>query len=900
MKTLSIWLLLCVAVCAQSEPPTENIQVKRYTRFGGLNTADVYPAEGEAVTAHNVDLSRGKVGTVSKRYGFDKVDSLTAVSRIVYLKALQFDDGTKYMMVIGRDPDTGLGLVYVSNEGSVNFEQDSLTEIYSRFPVTGEVSVSKLRNQFYVTNGVGRGVVIAFVQSAFVVRPYPMVAPGEPLIVPIDTGSAGTHSATLYAMKGTVRYVFKLSRGLAATPYADISYISAPIKLDNDRVYMTGFQWMPLDTGNVDDSTVLWGYRTKTDVGNLDAGDYAYYTGKTLAAADENTLGGLIWIDSLPDAQLSSTDSVLLIEENYTGFDENTPAGFNRRYGAPGYVGRVNWEEGDSSATQPGQNYGPYFGWLNTSGGTGAKSDSVSDETRVAQGVVYACGFMDTLTWVPSDTGRSFVIERDQDTLVLSYTMSLPQPPTMFGDIAINLYRAPLHTVTHETAENCGTGYWGAFPGDVIVRFSRLFCSEAELLTLIDTLGSPIEVRYNDGSWRAKTVIDSIYVGEFKLVAQISDGSDTYTDSLRYDSIYTHPPYRETTVPPFMTSTFAYNSRLYGAYGSDLFRSDEQNVAQWELFEFVQVDPGFDEITAAWPGQFALQVKKALSSYGVDEVSFVDAEIVGRWGCLSPRSVALTPAGPIYLSERGVVLERDGQYLERTIVPGDISKKLLNFKDKATLDLKNSSGLWLREEKQYWLCVGDTTLVWDWEATRGLGKDIWTTSSLIFEGGTFYDAEDEYAIVPGRTLYFWRDNDANIYEYGDGITYPEYDYDTTTGGSGYKPILIEYETGPLLWGVEAGQVKGVAGLFSFDGAEADSLETFWFNMYDENGTLTLASGFTKLYRRYIRSEYTADPALYYQIKFYSVSNAFAALASATTLEAFELYYIPKAERIQFD
>ena len=884
MRVLLFILLLAGSLAAQEG----DVQVERLTRFGGLNTIDIQPKKGQATIAHEVDLSRGKVGTIAKRYGFDKVDSLTAIDGIVHLEALQFDDGSKYMMVIGKDPDSGWGRIYVSNEGSDNFEQDSLTEIYTRFPVTGDISVSKLRDQFYVTSGVGRGVVIGYIAHAFVVRPFPLMAPGEPLIVPIDTGATSSGG---FMVDGIVRYVYVLGRGLVTPTYADISYISAPVKLNNQRIYMTAFQWMPTDTGSSKDSTVIRVYRTKGDVGALDPGDYAYFTGFLIVGDDAATFSADVLIDSLPDGSLSSTDSVVLIEENFSGFDENTPANFDRRYGAPGYVGRVEWVEADTSLTQPGQKIGVHWGWL---------FDTTRVAAKAAQGVAYACSFIDTLTRVQSDTGRSFFIIHDQDTLVLSYTLSLPRPPEIFDDIAINLYRAPIEVVTHQTADECGLATWDWDPHRTAVK--RFFCSDEELDSLFLVFGPPSDITYQPGSYKSKTVVDTVFTGEYKLVAQISDTSTQYVDSLRFDSLSTHPPYRETLVPAFMYPTFSYNGRLYGADGSNLHRSDHDNPASWGLFKFVQVDPGFDQIVAAWPGQFALRVLKALSNYGVSSLEFVQSEIVGRWGCIAAKSVALSPAGPIYLSDAGVVLERDGEFLERTIVPGIISNTLINFNDMDPLVRKDARGMWLSREQQYWLSIGDTTYIWDWQATKQLGENAWTTSSITFAGGTLYDTDDEFAVVPGRTFYFWREGDNRIFQYGQDITFPEDDFDSEDAGGGdYLPIVPVYRMSPLLWGSERSQITGYGLLVNFDGAVADSNETVSIVAYNESGSQLAVENITKLYRRFIKARASAPvtPALFYQIEIRGFSLSAVALHSGTAIEAIDIYFKPNNERIDY-
>jgi len=904
MRVLLLFILLLAGGVYAQEAP--DIQLLRIEKFLGLNTADVRPPEGAAVVAHNVDLSRNKVGTVAKRYGFDKIDSLTSIDGIVLLEALQFNDGSKYMMVIGKDPDSGWGRIYVSNEGSENFEQDSLTLLYSRVVITGVWSVAKLRDQFYVTTSEGRGIIIGKNANGFYARPFPVLAPGEPLIVPFDT-IAGENNA--YKLNGTYRYAFKLNRPSNPT-YDGFSYISPPIKVDNGRVYLRDFQWMSADTGDTRDTTTVAIFRTRGDVGAIDASDSAFFvpslygehTGVYPDGAD--SLANWVVIDSMPDIYLSAATTTPLIDDDLTGFDENTPADFTRRYGAPGYITRTAWVAGDTAAD--GSPHGVYGGWPSPEG------------VLLAQGVAYACTYIDTLSGQESPLGAAHIIERDQSDTVMSYTLSIPRPSTGVSGIAVNLYRAAVR-VTQNEINGCGIAIWnfGEKPdswGGIIERLGEIkqnFCGD-ELKALISDYGVPSTVImdpvlsvegfhpvFNTVNWRDLIITDTVYVEQYKLVEQISDTSTTYTDTLRYDSLSTHRPYQENHVPPFLKSTFAFNARLYGVDGNNLYRSNVSDPDSWGLFDFIEVNPGFDQLTVAWPGQYAIRAMKALSNYNIDWRIFVEPEIVGHWGCIAPKSFALSPAGPIYLSDAGVVLERGGEYLEREVVPGIISNTLSNFNDMDPLTRKDARGAWLPREQQYWLCVNDTTFIWDWQATKRLGENVWTTSSITFAGGTLYDTDDEFAVVPGRSFYFWKEDDNRIYRYGQGITKEEYDYDYKGTDTAYDHIVMTYTTGPLLWNREKSQIRGFGLLTDYDGGR--QAEILYVNPLNESGAaLAGAVGFHTLSARFIKQRTVVTPALYYQIEIKSSTLTPFALTTGLAIEALDVYYIPNAERIPFN
>lgn len=923
MRWFLVILVLATGMLYAQEEPENAVKLQRLTGYTGLNTVDLHPQPTEALVAHNVDLSRSGVGSIAKRYGFEKVDSLTAIDSINYLYALQFDNGTKYMMVIGADPDSGWGRIYVSNEGSENFEQDSLTEIYSRFPITGDIYVAKLRDDFYVTNGVARGVVIGRIGQSWSVRPFPMIAPGEPLLVPI---AASSDTAT-YRLDGTYRYVFRVGRRDAfPSPFDDWdavdstgpnSIYSDPIKVNDGKVYMTNFQWMGADslTGATDSLCLVAIFRTKGDFGTVDASDYAYYLGSWIMKGSDAELAAAVKIDSIPDASLSATDSVKLWDEQLIGFDENSGA-MNRRYGAPALLSRDSWAAADTMYT--GDKIGPYFGWPDPEG------------TAQAQGVGYLCTYIDTVTAIESRAGAPYIIIRDQSDTVRSYTLSLPLPPSSIGDIGINLYRAPLRVLTHSYTKewkeqtgcfNVTVWFWFYIynadrTDSTLFRGSNSgsFCSETSfnlwLMNIQAGTPYPVDVGPRVYQWvdryKDVRVVDTVYVEQYRLVDQIFDTATIYVDSLRQDSLASHAPLEDNTVPPFLNATFAYNGRLYGADGSRVYRSEGSDVGSWGLFDAVDVNPGYDEITAGWPGQFALRWTMAFSNYNIVASSFLDAEIVGRWGCIAPKSLSLTPVGPIYLGANGVVLETDGQYLERTIVPGIISEKLQNFAYKDALELKNAVGMWLPREKQYWLNIGDTTFVWDLRASERLKTDVWTTSSVDFAGGTLYDTTGNFEVVPGRTLYFWRNGDTRIYRYGSTITDTAYagaitvlskevDYDVDSGGWQYIPIL--YRTGPLLWNAEQSQIRKIGLLANFDGTIADSAEALGVRLVNERQVILDTLPFLKLYNRYIRSETAISPALYYYVDMFSYNLGSVALYSGTGIEALDVWYIENAEEI---
>lgn len=893
MIRLSLAFILCFTLAVQAQ--TQDIQTLRLIGFTGLNTIDIFPKPAEAVIAHNVDLSRSKVGAPAKRYGFNKIDSLTTIDSINFMAGIQWDDGSKYMLVVGADPDSGWGRVYISNQGSTELEVDSLTEIYTRYPISGDLSLSKLRDRYYLTNSTGRGVVISRISSdttGFSVRPFPMLAPGEPLIVPI----AAETDTTTYSLDGTYCYIFKWERGIY-NPFnggdtTPISLYSDKVKVSHGRVYMTDFTYMPDDTASSNDTISISIYRSRGDVGAIDPSDYAWPVGVFYAATD-TAISRAVFIDTLPDDSLDG-DSVQILDEKIVGFDENADTSFmDRRYGAPGYVTRA----GDADSN------GVYWGWPTPEGVAGS------------QGVSYAVAFIDTLTSIESRLGGGFAIIRDPSDTIKSYTISLPRPPTTLGSVAINLYRAAIRTIAH-VRSICGTAKWDVSTRtDGGITFTKTlvlsFCGD-ELTDLIAIYGTPTSVSilqtWTEGNttftgprpvsdWHVLLTTDTVYLDQYKLVAQIADTSTTYADSLSYDSLYGHRPYQVNNVPPFMTSTFAYNGRLYGADGNNLYRSDAGDADSWGLFDFVEVDPGADLITAAWPGQFALAIAKQFSRYGVSEKEFVESEIVGRWGCIAPKSFALTPAGPIYLSASGVVLETDGQYLERTIVPGIISDKIPHILLKDILELKDARGGWLPREEQYWLNIGDTTWVWDWKATKRLGENVWTTSSVDFAGMTTYDPTANYENVAGRSMYFWRSGDARIYRFGSGNTYPEKDYNVD--GTGYIRIVPSYMTGPLLWGNEASQIRAINVLVAFDGTTADSLETLLIKVYDQNGTLDYTGTYSKLYNRYLKRECTVTPEFYYQLMLTTYSTFTLNLESGTAIEMIEVYYVPDAEKIPF-
>lgn len=851
MYRLVISLLLILATV------TVQAEVVRVKDFLGLNTrvGELSLKDQHCTQAYNVDWSR-EVGQISKRFGWDSVATVSGKDSIVSIYAAQFRDGNRRLFVVCDRTDSAFGSIYVTAEGSDDIS--SLTRVQNYWSIQQPTTFAMYADRVYAANGLQLPVMI---RDATTATSFPLTAPGTPTIVPIYEAGWNTN----YVITGEVRYMFRLWTYTTDSGQVghDAGYVTQPVKVDGGRILLTDFPYIPIDSLLDDasmDSIGITIYRIDNP-GYLDEVDTAYAIA-TLHTSS-NALGDTVYIDSLKDYTAGA--KYLTIDEDYQGRDN---AGqIERRYGAPGYWASVDIQSYDSVGGDSLGVAGVYYG-------IPIQPDTI--------GVMYHVTYVDSATGVSSDTGRGLAIYVDADSTSgnakpKGYRVILPPVPNYGDGIRRHLYRSHILYLTRDTSiwvgwlkpgwnEGFGFGY----------KTTRDQPSNVRVYEQVEIKGKNYTVVPDpDGYWSKiylnSVLGDSIIVGPPYLVASIDPDSSGYTDTIRYDTLVLGGSiYQSAGAPSLLANIYTFNGRIHGDVDSRHFYSSLDTIFNFGLFDITAVnrDDG-DVITATWPVRTTLRIMKNESNYNALG-GIGSPEIVGRWGCIASESHAAGLDGHYYLSSRGVILETEGAYLERTVQTGLISSPLDNFDKLSIEDKRSAYGFYLPNSDQYLLSIGDSTYVYHGLASKHFNEPVWSVWTFPIGGACLYRTGSNVDFVPGDTMYFFQPGDSTLFKFGTS---------ETDAGS---PITFQWYSAPILESFHEKEVTSI-GLWT-DGNSGDSIRV---RLYDEEGTV-LTSGdvtFNDLGQRYTRKHFGAGDSRFYKILFNNKDSW-----SATSIEAIEVFY----------
>lgn len=852
-------VILATGVFAQTE------EVVTLKDFGPLNTkAGPFSLSPTAfVKAHNVDF--GRVGAIRSRVGYDSVSYIPGIDSMVNngLFPAYYSDGTQRLFAVTDSTGVGYGNIYITSLGSATFGA-SPTRIITHWPITEPAEFAQYQNDMYIVNGAGGGGLYSHNDQSF--RRWPVPAPGEPLIVPLNTSGNLNGEYRYYLFMGLEESSGHISSPTdSGRPRILEGYLSSQIRVNDGQALLTNFSGFNRDSlhltdrrtarytvNSLLDNTLYWitvntdsvgytsdGTATKEEIiGNLitlinaDSPGMADSVTAFLSKlglriySDTNTIdftmgqSSNLTIDSayynlavyrgsankgFPD-KLDSVFAVSIISvldtaildtltiidnvaddpDNYifplftdlqTGRD--SLGAMTTRYGSPGYIsgGEVT---GADTATR-----GVYAGWIDT-------------DTTSIHGMAYACTFIDTVTGIESDTGRSLFIFNDQANRrqYMSYTISLPKLQATFSGMKINIYRAPVFLIgefdsTHNfdydtTSSNNIIINIGGFDhvGDTIIG-GRINTES------IVSNGGPF-YRVNAGNFTdlinpTQLPTDEFQVGRYRWIGRVDVGTETFADSARYDSVLFNPvifPIFVKQNTPFLPkNVFSFQNRLWFTHKSRLYYSNLDlqllNLDKHDFgdLDFVPIteDDG-DEITFAYPEKDYIVVYKnrsrhivyekdldGLFTYNVDGVFFTSAEVTDHRGLVAARSFVHTPHGNLFMSQEGIVQENRGQQLERTTLNEILSAPLDNFDSVSLSTLAQTVGFYYPRGQQAMFSLADTTYVYDFRAGS------WATWDRLFNATALYGVESNVDFIPGDTMYFARGGDNNIYRFGTSL-----------------------------------------------------------------------------------------------------------------------------------
>lgn len=841
IKLLLLLASLAVSVSAQTqEQPEKVLPIRGFTGVNRLSGVFLQKPN-DAVAAFNLDLSL-LTGSLSKRLGIQSVDTLNGIDSIIAIGVANISDGRQYMAYVVDDSNAAYGSIRISKKNS--FSMDSLTTIFSRFPVAQKPSFTLFRDELYITNENSRAIHYKNGRAFF----YPQLAPGEPYILPLAT--AGN-------VNGTVRYVF--TRVRSGFLYPDVGYVSQPIRARNQQVLLTGFPWMPPDsfinTTSASDTIEIW--RSRGDVQPLDRLDSVWSTGLKVVLTQASDRFSVTVTDTMSEATLTLGIPMLISNNNLPAGGTSITSASVRpgRYGSPG------WVKSDSG----------------TYDHTASNGSGIWTQATKIMGWRWNATFYDTVRNVESDTSPGLVwltkaavgagtIYFDSLRGISRRRAAIPKivlPRSPDSVTQVRLYRTPILAVKLDTLATISTNVWGW------ICPSGRDCYQGWFAVKSYKLGT-----------------DSTTFGTPRLVGQYSS-FDTVIDTLRYDSLVRRSPY----LPEFASGLIGYQnglvqlgSRLWSFQGNRVFFTSLDSATRFGALSSVAVNDGDgDIITAILPTEDGLSVYKSRSMYLVypdGNGSFTRQKVAANIGCVAPRSLAKTARGTYFLSAEGVYRQTSGQLRDAAPQFEKVSEQLPQLARFTSSKKSKAVGIPLIDK--YVISFGDTTYVY----AENTGQ--WSTWEFGLQDAVKFAVEDNQTFLPLDSFYFLMSAEGATG--GNSIGRRLWRYGSSEIDSGYQsdfaisdgPPTWYWKTVPLLVGAGYKSITKI-GFYGSGGAS----DNFTCRLLDETGAQlaeVMVLGISGKYQEYAFPPTTAK---YYQIEL--VSSGITS-TGRTILDGMDVYY----------
>lgn len=827
---LSSLILISTSVLAQ-----DSVMIRDFG--GGLNTvsSDFAIDSKYARFVHNFDLGRN-VGALTRRLGYDSVSavSTTYMDSLKSLYSAYLPDGRQFLMSVWCGPGYRFGFIRRTPANGVDLLNSSLVTSY--WGIRTPTTYAMQNGVVFMANGQNRMIAYDAIGGKFggasgdltagptgdMARPIPPYAPGEPEIYPmLDT----TGSTIIYG-----DYIWGLTiQDSGAALNRRVGYLSPRMRIDSGRAMIRGIQNFFVADTNTTTCPVRYIklYRTKANPGPITQFTTLYKTGDSVKFPG----GAAFMVDDTPDGSLVVADSVMPSE--YKSF---------------------KWDVAD----RPGQ---PQIKLrvADSAGVTTAEGMARGTKGLKIMKWAWAVTFTDTSFNAESDTGIH--IEMDSTSIVTTSTDStrwarvdlfVPKPNSLYQHMGINVYRAPMYFSVLDTAIK-----------DTMVR---------PPLSLKDTLigAKDLPTGYLDTrGWRTITARDTTIYGPFRKIGHLGPTDSVFVDTFSISQWSEGSILRQNRPPSGINNLISYDGRVFGSAGSRLYMTllDSGAFAQMR-FVSINKDDG-DEITAIFPTRRAIRVLKGGSSYNVyqdDAGQWARTEVSSGIGCIAPQSVAHSAAGWYYLSSKGVILENDGPYIERTQATQLISAPLKNF-DSLTMAAKRLA-VGICADNKYMLCIGDTTYVWDERA------QAWGTWSMKFSGATLYGVDANINFVRPDTLYFVQPNSRTLFRYGSSK------YDNGTN------FNMEWRSAPLLLD-NRNKVVNALGVWH---KSVDTSDVLDFRILNESATQIASFADTNLTARYVRLSMPQNLGLGFQIRLLNTEFVVGTGLTRTVIDGIDLYY----------
>ena len=815
MRLIAIILLLANVAIAQQVPTPETTKVRG---FLGLNTItpDELTDSRYFRVAHNVDWSRHGIPSWGMRFGYDSVSKKSGIDSLLGIHRVTYNDETSQLLFTGDSSSVGYGFNYICALNQNNLT--TATRVNIPISVIDPPSYASYEGVNYMVHNSAFGVASpkGYPELA---HPFPLPPPGCPLVTPLK--SAGM-------LSGTYRYAFVMRRTgddsntvITADGQQDtingqpfFGALTPPVAVANGAVLLSRFE-IPNKKlfGNVNtkDTCRIIILRTVGTFAPLDQYDSLYVV--DTVRLDSSNYQTVQYIDTISDVTVRTRPYVhvgqrALGEESglISNGTSGSPADNFFALGQPSLISFDSCSGNDSGIWQ----------------GSGYKANTNTEASTIV-GWAWTCVYVDTMTGLVSDTGATFTVYPHQGfapTWPTSQKVVLQAPRSPMGGVKVDWYRAPIEKIGLD--------------------------STTKRVVIYET--NPLGIKIPVGTKLVATsyVFDTIVAYRFYHIRRTNPG-DTIVDRLPYDSLLNHDPWRRGFYPSRPSQVFVGNKRLYTLSNDFLYYSNIDSFALGSVLSFQRfATTDGDKITAAWPNQRGIAVKKFKESGQMyDDNTKVEPN--DGYGCVAARSHVKVEGGDYFLSRNDLIFERESDVLERRFVPTKVSQTLKNFSQLNDTLLAKAVSAYLPSQRQLLTCIGDTTYCFD-EQTNA-----WSTWSFKFAGSTLFGVDSTRRGIPSDTLYFFRPGGTAIYRYGTSNT----DNGTT--------ITASAITAPLP--VNDGWWKSVQGAGIYL-SSLDSSNLLVRTRTENNGTVVETHTFTDPYlRRYRRAKFGGKEQAFWHLEF---------------------------------
>lgn len=792
--------------------------LQRLGPFKGLNTASTFKGAEYADVCNNISLSRLGLGSLSPLLSYDSASVRTNADSLISTYGYSIDDCTRSIVVQTDSVGVGYGQLLSSFPSSHDITPGFPDTIWNLWSAAARSKYSTINNRLVVSNGVQPALIWDLSKRTINAAELPITPPGAAYYCPAKRNSGSDDDLDgLYFY--TVRVTLIDSFPSYKTRLYNNGYISGPVKVRNGHVIID-YQIGRLPVDSLGDSQFgsqtynvvkVEFFRSLGTVGDLDYQDTLYHVDDLDTTIINVPIGGELRLkDSIADNTIRAGGNERLYFAGGEGLDSlrgrRNPGLSNDTLTSR--LGALLFGDVDLATTDTASIFRGY-------------NDALRDS--LIAGVSYIMTFEDPRYGIESDSGPSLFVEvarterSGSNKGFSSVGLRVPRVNSGRTYCHRNIYRALVYRVPARVK-------------NTIINAKVIEKAKPDTFFYWGGSGEILEIQKNEykGStlsrWQRvtkSTVIDTLVVGSYRLVAQLQKFDSTIINDTV--SMITADSARRFIGHPSnpLANVTQWNSRLFGSFGSTVFISTLDSASNWPTENIVPVNEGDgDFITGLTVTRSGLLIRKRQSTWLLLD-DYETLLKIGDFGCIATHSIANGDGVTFYLSDRGVRMESEGDQLDNTYRPRIISEQLRNFEKVSDSILSNAVGVYLRKEQIYMLSIdygsAETTFVFD-PRVDGVTTYTGKTGAFALAGATFYNKPGSNPCAVPETMYFIRPGSNRLWVYGA---------DTAN-------LPLTYTSAPILFSAPAS--SEITGLMAVGSAAATT--TLTVEALDPLGTVS--------------------------------------------------------------